>query len=37
MTVATQETDGFKRFMRSAKKYGYSVKVIIMFTFKNIQ
>ena len=27
MTVATSETDGFKRFMASTKKYGLDVKV----------
>ncbi|KAK7471384.1 hypothetical protein BaRGS_00035990, partial [Batillaria attramentaria] len=30
ITVATEETDGFKHFMRSAKKYGYKVKVLGM-------
>ncbi|KAK6177441.1 hypothetical protein SNE40_015540 [Patella caerulea] len=28
LTVATEETDGFKRFMRSAKKYDLNVKVL---------
>lgn len=28
LTVATQETDGFTRFMRSAKHFNYSVKVL---------
>ncbi|XP_041377665.1 multifunctional procollagen lysine hydroxylase and glycosyltransferase LH3-like [Gigantopelta aegis] len=28
MTVATSETDGFKRFMASTKKYGLDVKVL---------
>ncbi|ESO95748.1 hypothetical protein LOTGIDRAFT_188441 [Lottia gigantea] len=28
VTVATEETDGFKRFMRSAKKYDINVKVL---------
>ncbi|XP_074537637.1 procollagen-lysine,2-oxoglutarate 5-dioxygenase 1 isoform X2 [Halichoeres trimaculatus] len=28
LTVATKETDGFKRFMRSAKHFNYTVKVI---------
>lgn len=27
LTVATQETDGFKQFMHSAKKYNLTVKV----------
>ena len=26
-TVATEENDGFRLFMKSAKKYGYPVKV----------
>ncbi|KAK7471385.1 hypothetical protein BaRGS_00035991 [Batillaria attramentaria] len=30
MTVATEGTDGFKRFMRSANKYGFKVKVLGM-------
>ncbi|KAK7471373.1 hypothetical protein BaRGS_00035979, partial [Batillaria attramentaria] len=30
VTVATEETDGFKRFMRSAKQYGFRVKVLGM-------
>ncbi|XP_022085486.1 procollagen-lysine,2-oxoglutarate 5-dioxygenase 2-like [Acanthaster planci] len=30
VTVATNETDGFRRYMRSAKKYGYDVKVVGM-------
>lgn len=30
LTVATEETDGFKQFMRSAKKYGIKVKVLGM-------
>ncbi|XP_049607995.1 procollagen-lysine,2-oxoglutarate 5-dioxygenase 1 isoform X1 [Syngnathus scovelli] len=28
VTVATKETDGFKRFMRSAKHFNYTVKVL---------
>lgn len=28
VTVATKETDGFKRFLRSAKHFNYSVKVL---------
>uniref|UniRef100_A0A4W4E0C8 Procollagen-lysine,2-oxoglutarate 5-dioxygenase 1 n=1 Tax=Electrophorus electricus TaxID=8005 RepID=A0A4W4E0C8_ELEEL len=28
LTVATKETDGFKRFMRSAKQFNYTVKVL---------
>uniref|UniRef100_A0A8C6UVK9 Procollagen-lysine,2-oxoglutarate 5-dioxygenase 1 n=1 Tax=Neogobius melanostomus TaxID=47308 RepID=A0A8C6UVK9_9GOBI len=28
VTVATKETDGFRRFMRSAKHFNYSVKVL---------
>ena len=28
ITVATDETDGFKQFLRSAKKYGIKVKVL---------
>ncbi|CAN9515948.1 unnamed protein product [Ophioblennius macclurei] len=28
VTVATKETDGFRRFMRSAKHFNYSVKVV---------
>ncbi|XP_074654801.1 procollagen-lysine,2-oxoglutarate 5-dioxygenase 1-like [Tubulanus polymorphus] len=31
-TVATENTDGFQRFMRSAKKYDYNVKVLGMGT-----
>lgn len=27
LTVATEETDGFKRYMRSARVYGLNVKV----------
>lgn len=27
VTVATKETDGFKRFLRSAKHFNYTVKV----------
>ncbi|KAJ8021793.1 Procollagen-lysine,2-oxoglutarate 5-dioxygenase 1 [Holothuria leucospilota] len=30
VTVATEETDGFKRFMRSTNKYGVNVKVVGM-------
>ncbi|XP_064641909.1 procollagen-lysine,2-oxoglutarate 5-dioxygenase 1-like isoform X4 [Lineus longissimus] len=30
ITVATEESDGFKRFMRSAQKYGYDVEVLGM-------
>ena len=35
VTVATEETDGFKRFMNSAKYYDIPVEVIIgsMSTF----
>lgn len=33
MTVATEETDGFKQFMRSAKKYDLKVKVCCSFQF----
>ncbi|KAM9475695.1 procollagen-lysine,2-oxoglutarate 5-dioxygenase 1 [Clarias gariepinus] len=28
LTVATKETDGFKRFMRSAKQFNYTIKVL---------
>ncbi|XP_026126362.1 procollagen-lysine,2-oxoglutarate 5-dioxygenase 1-like isoform X1 [Carassius auratus] len=28
LTVATQETDGFRRFLRSAKHFNYSIKVL---------
>ncbi|XP_051757842.1 procollagen-lysine,2-oxoglutarate 5-dioxygenase 1 [Ctenopharyngodon idella] len=28
LTVATQETDGFRRFMRSAKLFNYTIKVL---------
>ncbi|XP_013880212.1 procollagen-lysine,2-oxoglutarate 5-dioxygenase 1 [Austrofundulus limnaeus] len=28
VTVATKETDGFRRFLRSAKRFNYSVKVL---------
>ncbi|TRY99442.1 hypothetical protein DNTS_022991 [Danionella cerebrum] len=28
LTVATQETDGFRRFLRSAKHFNYTVKVL---------
>lgn len=28
VTVATQETDGFRRFMRSARQFNYTVKVL---------
>ncbi|TSL97308.1 Procollagen-lysine,2-oxoglutarate 5-dioxygenase 1 [Bagarius yarrelli] len=28
LTVATKETDGFKRFMRSARQFNYTVKVL---------
>lgn len=31
VTVATEETDGYLRFMKSAQKYGHSVKVCISF------
>ena len=34
VTVATNETDGFMRYIRSSKKYGYDVKVGI-FGVKN--
>lgn len=27
LTVATKETDGFKRFMRSARYFNYTIKV----------
>lgn len=27
VTVATKETDGFKRFLKSAKHFNYTVKV----------
>lgn len=27
LTVATKETDGFKRFMRSARHFNYTIKV----------
>lgn len=27
VTVATKETDGFRRFLRSAKHFNYTVKV----------
>ncbi|XP_046571507.1 multifunctional procollagen lysine hydroxylase and glycosyltransferase LH3-like [Haliotis rubra] len=30
VTVATDETDGFKRFLRSVKKYGFELKVLGM-------
>ena len=30
ITVASEQTDGFKRFMRSAKHYDYDVKVLGM-------
>lgn len=30
ITVATEETDGFKRFMSSAQYYGISVEVCSM-------
>lgn len=30
VTVASEQTDGFKRFMRSAKHFGYDVKVLGM-------
>ena len=29
ITIATDPTDGYVRFMRSAEKYGYNVRVII--------
>ncbi|KAG9332829.1 hypothetical protein JZ751_014928 [Albula glossodonta] len=28
LTVATKETDGFKRFLRSAKHFNYTIKVL---------
>ncbi|CAM4714230.1 unnamed protein product [Leuciscus chuanchicus] len=28
LTVATKETDGFRRFLRSAKQFNYSIKVL---------
>lgn len=34
LTVATQETDGFRRFMQSANYFKYSVKVRL--TVRNI-
>lgn len=31
LTVATEETDGFLRFMRSANYFNYTVKVKLSF------
>lgn len=30
-TVATKETDGFHRFMQTAKHFNYTVKVLYIF------
>jgi len=36
ITIATDPTDGYVRFMRSAEKYGYNVRVIIFLLCNKI-
>jgi len=37
VTIATDPTDGYVRFMRSAEKYGYNVRVSIFVSCNKIR